>query len=406
MDKQVYKEYLEHHENEFKSKGFGTKVIHCGQEPDYLNGSMTVPIGLSTTYAQHSPGNPFGEFDYSRCGNPTREHLERQVAAIENAKYSIAFASGCAVTNTIINIVKSGEEVICIDDVYGGTQRLFRKVSTITHGVNYVFTAMDDLNVVKNLLNTKTKLVWLESPTNPTLKMTDIPELVKIIKEFNKEIIIVCDNTFLTPYNCKPLDFGVDIVVESATKYLGGHSDVVMGMLSTNNKELLDKLFFIAKTIGGNPSPFDCYLLMRGIKTLHLRMERINSNALKIAQHLEKHNLIEKVYYAGLESSPYNKILKKVSTKGAGGIVSIKVKADFNQTLKFIKGLKIFTLAESLGAVESLIDHPATMTHGSVPPEVRKELGIDDNFCRLSVGCEDIEDLIEDIENALNKMTQ
>jgi cystathionine gamma-lyase len=401
--KEQYAEYIREHEETFKDKGFGTKLIHCGQEPDFINGSMTVPIGLSTTYAQYSPGVPFGNFDYSRCGNPTREHLERQVAAIENGKYCIAFSSGCAVCSAVIQMIRPGEEVICIDDVYGGTQRMFRRVSSICQEVKFIFTPMDDLNVVKGLLTEKTKLVWLESPTNPTLKMTDIPELVKLIKGFNENIIVVCDNTFLSPYNCKPLDFGVDVVVESATKYMGGHSDVVMGLLTTNSKELHEKLYFIAKTIGGCPSPFDCYLLMRGLKTLHLRMERVNLNAMKIAEYLENHKNVEKVYYPGLESSPYNSILKKVA-KGCGGVISLKIKGDMTKTLDFIKDLKIFTLAESLGAVESLLDHPATMTHGSVPPEIRKELGIDDNFIRLSVGCEDLEDLIADLEYGLSRL--
>lgn len=403
MEKEKFSKYIEEHESHFKDKGIGTRLIHCGNEPEYVNGSMCVPISLSTTFSQTYPGVPFGQFDYSRCGNPTREHLERQVSSLEGAKYTIAFSSGCAVCSCIIQLVKSDEEVICIDDVYGGTQRIFRRISSISHGVKYLFTPMDDLETVKKLLTDKTRLIWLESPTNPTLKMTDIPALVKLVREFNKSIIIACDNTFLTPYNFRPLEFGVDIVVESATKYLGGHSDVVLGTLSTNDKDLYERLYLVAKSYGGCPSPFDCYLVMRGLKTLHLRMERINSNALKIAEYLENHGKVERVFYPGLKSSPYNAILNKVS-KSAAGIVSVKIKSDMQGTIEFIKALRIFTLAESLGAVESLVDHPATMTHGSVAPEIRKELGIDDNFLRLSIGCEDLEDLIEDLEMAFKKL--
>ena len=401
--KKEYKEYIKHHEDIFKNKKDGTKLIHSGNEPDYIHGSLVVPLSLSTTYAQHEPGNPFGEFDYSRCGNPTREHLERQLAAIENAKHCITFSSGCGATTTIIQMVRSGEEVICIDDVYGGTQRIFRKISAITHDVKYNFTCMNDLNKVKSLLNEKTRIVWVESPTNPTLKFTDVPELVKIVKNYNKDILVVVDNTFLTPYNCKPLDLGADIVVESATKYLGGHSDLVMGVIGVNDTELHDKLYFIAKSIGANPSPFECWLLIRGLKTLHLRVERSNSSALIIAKFLSSHKKVLKISYAGLESSPYHEIMKKQS-KSAGGIISVTLDTNYDGTRQFIKNLKIITLAESLGAVESLIDHPVTMTHGSVPKEIREELGIVDSFVRLSIGCEDVEDLINDLDFALSQL--
>ena len=405
MDKETHKKYISHHEEHLKDKGIGTKLIHCGQEPDIVNGTVVVPISLSTTYAQHSPGTPYGVFDYSRCGNPTREHLERLLCAISKGEHCITFSSGCAATNCIAQLIPSGNEIICIDDVYGGTQRLLRRVVNPNSNIKMTFTPMDDLNVVKGLLNEKTKLVWLESPTNPTLKMTDIPELVKVVKEYNKDILIVVDNTFLSPYNCTPLDFGIDIVVESCTKYLGGHSDVTMGSLVTNNLDLKDKLYLIAKSSGGCPSPFDCFLLIRGLKTLHLRMERINSNSIKVAEFLSSHPKVEKVYYPGLEKDPYHNLMKKLChSGGVGGIVSAKLKTDMEGTIKFIKSLKIFCLAESLGAVECLIDHPATMTHGSVPPEERKKLGIEDSFVRFAVGCEDIKDIIFDLEFAMKEL--
>lgn len=400
MDKIVYKEYINHHEDIFKNKSDDTKLIHCGQEPDYVNGSVVPNISLATTYSQHSPGDPFGEFDYSRCGNPTREHLERLITAIENGKHSIVFASGCGATNTIINLVKSGEEVICIDDVYGGTQRIFRKISSITHGVEYIFDPLTDLEKFKKLLTEKTRMIWIESNTNPTLKIVDIKSIIKIAKEFNQNILVVVDNTFITPYYFKSLDIGADIAYESCTKYLSGHSDVVMGSLTVNNTELYERLYFIAKSIGANPSPFDCYMMIRGMKTLHLRMEKHTENALKIAEFLESNDKIEKVMYPGLKSNEYHENLKKIS-RSAGGVVSFILKTDLEGTVKFVKSLKIITLAESLGAIESLINHPAKMTHFSLPPEVRKELGISDSFLRISVGCENIDDLIEDLKNAL-----
>lgn len=403
VDKENYKNYITEHEEKFKDKGIGTKLIHCGQEPDIVHGAVTVPISLATTYAQHSPGNPYGTFDYSRCGNPTREHLERLISAIEKTKYTITFSSGCAAANSLIQMVNAGEEVICIDDVYGGTQRMFRRISTFCQNIKFIFTPMDDLKKVETLFTSKTRMVWVESPTNPTLKMTDIPELVKVVKNYRKDIVVVCDNTFLSPFNCTPIDFGVDVVVQSCTKSLGGHSDLTMGYLTTNDKELYDKQYLIAKSIGGCPSPFDCYLLIRGMKTLHVRMERMNYNALKIATFLEKHPKIQDVIYPGLENDKYHSICKKLC-KGAGCIVSLRLKTDLQGASQFIKDLKIFLLAESLGAVESLLDHPATMTHGSVPPEIRKELGIEDNFIRLSIGIEDCDDLIKDLENALSKI--
>ena len=338
------------YDKKFKNCGFATKAIHVGNEPDGIYGGVSVPINLSTTYAQNTPADPIGPFDYSRCGNPTRFSLERCLAAIENAKFQ--------------------------------------------------FTDFSDINILKNHITERTKMLWIESPTNPTLKVTDIELVVKTIKELNKDIIIVVDNTFMSPYNVRPLDLGADIVMESATKYLGGHSDVVMGTISTNDDDLRERLYFISKSMGAVPSPFDCYLMLRGLKTLSIRMERINYNALKIAQYLENNTkYVESVIYGGLESNVYHIIAKK-QQRGFGGIISFYVKGGLESAKLFLQSLKIFTLAESLGAVESLAESPALMTHASVTPEKRKELGISDNLIRLSIGIEEVEDLINDLNNA------
>lgn len=388
------------YDKKFKNCGFATKAIHVGNEPDGIYGGVSVPINLSTTYAQNTPADPIGPFDYSRCGNPTRFSLERCLAAIENAKYSLAFASGMAATSAIIHLLKTGDQVLSIDDVYGGTQRYFRKISNPQTGIEFQFTDFSDINILKNHITERTKMLWIESPTNPTLKVTDIELVVKTIKELNKDIIIVVDNTFMSPYNVRPLDLGADIVMESATKYLGGHSDVVMGTISTNDDDLRERLYFISKSMGAVPSPFDCYLMLRGLKTLSIRMERINYNALKIAQYLENNTkYVESVIYGGLESNVYHIIAKK-QQRGFGGIISFYVKGGLESAKLFLQSLKIFTLAESLGAVESLAESPALMTHASVTPEKRKELGISDNLIRLSIGIEEVEDLINDLNNA------
>jgi len=396
-------QYMEKHDQKYEKCGFSTKCCHIGQEPDYVTGAVNPAIQLSTTFAQHEPGLPYGPYDYSRAGNPTRSNLERLVAGLESAKYSLIWSSGMSTMMGIIHLLKTGDEVICIEDVYGGTQRYFNKISKIQQGINFRYMSFDNLEELKKSFTDNTKMIWIESPTNPTLKTTDLEELVKITKGYREDLVIVVDNTFMSPYNCRPLEFGVDIVVESATKYIGGHSDIIMGMTATNSKEIQDKLYFIHKSIGAVPSPFDCYMAIRGIKTLSLRVERQNSNSMKIAQFLENQPHVEKVFYPGLESSTYHKIAKK-QQKGFGGIVSFVLKGDLKQTNKFIAALKIFTLAESLGSVESLVNHPALMTHMSVPEDVRKYLGIGDNFIRLSVGIEEIDDLISDLENAFDRL--
>jgi cystathionine gamma-lyase len=401
MEKNEIIEHFKQHDLKFKDYGFSTKCLHIGQEPDLANGAVNVPIHLSTTFAQRSPGEPFGHYDYSRTGNPTRDHLERLICGIENSKHSLVWSSGMAATTGVLHLLKSGDEVVCIDDVYGGTQRFFRRISNVQHGITYTFVPFDDTEVMQKSLSENTRMVWFESPTNPTLKTVDIRKVVDIVKSYRPDILVVCDNTFMSPYNCKPLDFGVDIVVESATKYIGGHSDIVMGISATNNKDLQEQLYFIHKSTGGVPSPFDCFLAIRGIKTLSIRVERQNSNALKIAQFLEKHEKVEKVFYPGLESSPFHEIAKR-QQKGFGGVVSFNIKGGLDESKRFLRGLNIFTIAESLGSVESLAEHPGLMTHMSVPKEIREQLGIDDGFIRLAVGIEDVDDLISDIESSFN----
>jgi len=396
-------EYQKNHDEKYENMGFATRSIHVGQEPDFLTGAVNVPINLSTTYAQVSPGIPFGQYDYSRTGNPTRNNLERIISGLEGGKYSMIWSSGMGATTGTLQLLNPGDELICIDDVYGGTQRFFRKISSQSQGVKYNFISFDTLEPLQKTLNSNTKMVWLESATNPTLKITDIEAVVQMVKEYNPEILVVIDNTFMSPYNCQPLKFGVDLVIESATKYIGGHSDIVMGISCTNDKELYDKLYFIHKSIGAVPSPMDCFLAIRGIKTLSLRVERQNQNSLAIAEFLEKHEKVEKVYYPGLKSSPYHRFAKK-QQKGFGGVVSFLIKGGLEESKKFLPKLKVFTLAESLGSVESLAEHPALMTHFSVPAEIRRGLGIEDSFIRLAIGIEDVEDLINDLDGALKSI--
>jgi len=392
------------YDKKFDGCGFSTKAVHVGSEPDGVYGGLSVPINLSTTYAQKTPADPMGPFDYSRCGNPTRFSLERCLASLENGKHAITFASGMAATSACIHLLKTGEHVLSIDDVYGGTQRYFRRISAPQTGVEFDFTDFSDMEILRNSIKSNTKMLWIESPTNPTLKVTDIELVIKTVKDVKKDIIVVCDNTFMSPYNLRPLDLGADIVMESATKYLGGHSDVVMGIIATNNDDLREQLYFINKSMGAVPSPFDCFLMLRGLKTLALRVERINDNALKIANYLEQNKkYVEAVNYAGLTSNPYHKIAKK-QQKGFGGVISFYIRGGLEGAKIFLENIKIFVLAESLGAVESLAESPALMTHASVPFEKRRELGISDNLVRLSVGIENVEDLIRDLDQAFGKI--
>ena len=341
-----------------------------------------------------------GKWCYSRLYNPTKLALERLLAQIEGGNNALIFSSGLAAITAVIELIQPGEEVISIDDLYGGTQNNFRDIQIKKHGTKITFFDFKDLGEFKKLLNPKVKMVYLESPTNPNMTVVDTVEVAKIIKEYNKDILLVVDNTFLSPYNFKPLENGADICVESCTKYINGHSDTVMGAVITKSQELFDKIHGLQIFTGGIPGPFDCYLCLRGLKTLSLRMERHNYNGLEVAKFLEKHPNVEKVKYPGLESDPFHNIAKKYF-KGSGAVVTFVLKGGLEKSKKFLEKIKLFHCAVSLGSVESLAEHPASMTHQCVPPEVRKSLGIEDGLIRLAVGIEHIDDIIADLKQAL-----
>uniref|UniRef100_A0A1I7ZKZ0 cystathionine gamma-lyase n=1 Tax=Steinernema glaseri TaxID=37863 RepID=A0A1I7ZKZ0_9BILA len=380
--------------------GIGTLAIHVGQEPEQWDMNQVVPpISLSTTYKQDKPAEPKGH-DYSRAGNPTRDVLEKNLAALEGADNARVFGSGLAAASAMISYLNSGDHVICSDDVYGGTQRLFRRVFAPKNGLEFTFSDLTDIEEFKKLLKPNTKLIWLESPSNPLLKVVDIEAVSNAAREFNKDIVVVVDNTFMSPVFQRPLSLGADVVIHSITKYINGHSDVVMGTVITNNKEIDEHLFFQQLAVGAVPSAFDCYLVNRGIKTLHLRMRAHMENALDVAKFLEAHSLVEKVYYPELPSHPQHAVHKK-QTKGMSGMISFYLKGGLEESRKFLSALKVFVLAESLGGYESLAELPSVMTHASVPEDERAKLGITDNLIRLSVGCEDKEDIIADLDQAL-----
>ncbi len=376
--------------------GFGTRAIHAGQPPDSKTGAVMVPIYQTSTYAQSSPGNHSG-YEYSRSDNPTRTAYQQCLAALEGGTHALAFSSGLATTDCILHTLKSGDHVVCCDDVYGGTFRLFERVYRAM-GLDFTFVDMSDLSKVEAAFKPSTKLVWIETPTNPTLKLVDIEKVSGIARK--KGAISVVDNTFMSSYFQKPLSLGADIVMHSVTKYMNGHSDVVGGALITSNAELYERLKFYQNAVGAVPAPMDCFLVMRGLKTLHVRMERHAENAIKVAEFLEKHPKIERVIYPGLKSHPQHELAKKQTT-GFGGMITFFIKGGLPEARKFLESVRVFTLAESLGGVESLIEHPAIMTHASIPPENRKALGIHDNLVRVSVGIEDISDLLKDLEQAL-----
>jgi len=377
---------------------FATRAIHVGQDPDPVTGAVIPPLSLSTTFKQSAAGVHTG-FEYSRTGNPTRNGFEKAVASLECAKYGIAFASGSATTAAIINLLKAGDHVISIDDVYGGTNRFLNRVAN-TQGIEASFVDLSDPNILKTTIKNNTKLLWIETPTNPTMKMVDIKAIVKITKEINKDIIIVVDNTFMSPYFQNLITLGADICVNSISKYINGHSDVIMGIALTNSEEINERLHFIQNSVGAIPSPFDCWLANRGLKTLALRMRQHEKNALAIAKFLEAHPMVEAVYYPGLESHPQHELAKR-QMKGFGAMMSIRLKGNLDTSNKFLSSLKIFTLAESLGGVESLCELPCIMTHAAVPPEQRAKLGITDTLIRMSVGIEETEDIIKDLDQAL-----
>lgn len=382
-----------------KYKGFGTASIHCGMEFDPHTGAVMTPISLSTTFAQKSPGVKYpAEYEYSRSGNPTRDAMEENLAGLENADAAISFASGLAATAGIIHCLEPNSHVIVTDDVYGGTQRFFRRIAT-QYGHTFSFVDFTKEGALEEAFQENTRLVWAESPTNPTLKICDIAAVSEIAHRHGA--LCCVDNTFMTPYYQQPLVLGADIVMHSATKYLNGHSDVVMGIVATSNPDMIEKLRFNQNAVGAVPSPFDCYMMMRGLKTLHLRMRAHGANAGVIAKLLESHDKVDRVVYPGLESHPQHEIAKK-QCHGFGGMVTFFIKGGLDGAKAFLENLKVFTLAESLGGVESLAEHPVIMTHASVPAEHRAVLGIDDSLIRLSVGTEDIEDLVQDISNALD----
>jgi cystathionine gamma-lyase/cystathionine beta-lyase len=377
---------------------FATKAIHAGQEPDPTTGAVMTPIYQTSTFWQESPGKHKG-YAYARGKNPTRTALEKCLAALENANHGLCFSSGMGATDAVVKLLLPGDEVITGNDLYGGTYRMFTKIYEPI-GIKFHFIDLADPNNILKYLNDKTKLIWIETPTNPTMQIVDIERCAAISKA--KNLILAVDNTFASPYLQNPIDLGADIVMHSVTKYLGGHSDVVMGALITNNQDLHDRLAFIHNSCGATPGPQDSFLVLRGLKTLHLRMKAHCENGEKIAHYLKNHPAIEKVYWPGFPEHPNHDVAKK-QMRGFGGMISIVLKdADLEKTFKIASSFSIFTLAESLGGVESLINHPATMTHASIPKAEREKAGVVDNLLRISVGVEDIEDLLTDLERALS----
>lgn len=377
---------------------FNTKTIHGGQQHDPTTGAVMPAVFQTTTYAQSSPGHPIGDFVYSRSANPTRSALEEAFASIENGAKGLAFSSGLAATDCLLRSFKAGDEIITMDDLYGGTYRMFTKIYH-NSGIVFHYVDMNDLDNVRAKINENTKMIWVETPTNPLMKLADIAEIAKITKAHN--ILLAVDNTFATPYLQRPLDLGADVVMHSATKYLAGHSDVVAGALIAKTAELGQQLHFQQFATGATLGPMDSFLVLRGIKTLHLRMQRHCENGEKVAEYLNNHPKVKTVYFPGLASHPFHEIAKK-QMSGFGGMVSFDfVSGKKEEAIAFLEKVKIFTLAESLGGVESLANHPALMTHASIPEDKRAAVGITDDLVRLSVGVEDIEDIIEDLRNAL-----
>lgn len=374
-----------------------TKMIHAGAEPDPSTGAIMTPIYQTSTYVQEAPGVNKG-FEYARSQNPTRFALERAMAEIENGRFGLVFASGVAATDAVIKLLKPGDEVIAANDMYGGTYRLFTKIFE-KFGIVFHYVNMQQAENIKPLINANTKLIWLETPTNPLMNITDIEAVAAIAKPHN--ILVCVDNTFASPYLQNPLDLGADIVMHSATKYLGGHSDVIQGSLVMNEQSLRDQLYFIQKSSGAVPGPQDCFLVLRGIKTLHVRMQRHCENGEKIANYLRSNPKVAKVYWPGFEDHPNHAIAKK-QMRGYGGMISFELKNDSDaETRRVLSSTKLFSLAESLGGVESLINHPASMTHASIPKEERIKNGLKDSLIRLSVGIEDADDLLEDLKQAI-----
>jgi len=376
---------------------FATKAIHAGQEPDPTTGAIMTPIYQTSTYWQKAPGDNKG-YEYSRGTNPTRRALEVCLAALENAKFGLAFSSGMGATDAVMKLLKPGDEVITGNDLYGGSYRMFTKIFA-NYGIKFHFLDLSKPEIINDYVNENTKLVWIETPTNPTMQVIDIEKVASITK--TKGLILVVDNTFASPYLQNPMDMGATIVMHSVTKYIGGHSDVVMGALMLNDEDLYKRLWFIYNACGATPGPMDSFLVLRGIKTLHLRMKAHCENGRKVAEFLKTHPRVDKIYWPGFTDHPNHDIAKK-QMRDFGGMISITLKgADLKETFRTASSFKVFSLAESLGGVESLINHPVTMTHASIPKEEREKAGVVDNLLRLSVGVEDIDDLIDDLKQAL-----
>ncbi len=385
-----------------------TKVIHAGQRPEPITGAVMPPIFVSTTYAQESPGVHKG-FEYSRSHNPTRYALERMIALLEGSPITeaqdpscggFAFASGLAAMATCLELIDAGSRVVAMDDIYGGSNRLFQRVRARSQGLDVAFTDLTKVDEFERAMTAKTALVWVETPTNPTLKICDLGAIAKAARATNPKVILVCDNTFASPVNQRPFEHGFDIVLHSSTKYINGHSDVVGGLLVVRDLERAKQVRFLQNALGAVMGPFDAYMTLRGIKTLAIRMERHNASAQRIAEFLEKRPEVKKVVFPGLRSHPQHALYKK-QMSGPGGMITLDLAGGIDEARRFLESLRLFTLAESLGGVESLVDHPAIMTHASVPPEMRRTLGIEDSTIRLSVGIEDVNDLIADLERAL-----
>jgi len=381
-------------------KGFATAAIHSFQEPEQWDSlAVVAPLVCSTTFKQYAPAD-FKKYEYGRSGNPSREVLENSLATLENGKYGLCFASGLGATTAMCGLFKAGDHILCNDDLYGGTNRLFSKVFT-KFGLEITLVDTQDAKKVENNVKPNTKMIWVETPTNPTLKVIDIKAMAAIARKHGA--LLVVDNTFLTPYLQRPLELGADVVVHSITKYLNGHSDVIMGSIITNKKELYEQLKFLQNAMGIVPAPFDCYQVTRSLKTLALRMQQHMKNGLEVAKYLENHPKVEKVIHPGLPSHPQHEIFKK-QTSGNSGMLSFYIRGALQESRTFLSSLQIFTLAESLGGYESLAELPSVMTHSSVPEDQRKRLNIGDNLIRLSVGLEDVEDLISDLQQALDKI--
>jgi cystathionine gamma-lyase len=380
-----------------RNTGFGTRAIHAGQSPDPSTGAIMPPIYATSTYVQKSPGVHQG-YEYSRTQNPTRQALERCVADLESGRFGFAFSSGMAATGTILELVDSGSHIIAMDDIYGGTTRLFERVRRRSAGLDFTFVDLTDQSALQKAIRDNTRMIWIESPSNPMLKLVDFSAVTEFAR--GRDILVVADNTFATPYLQRPLEFGCDIVMHSVTKFLNGHSDMVGGIAVTADEQLAERLAFLQNSIGSVQGPFDSFLALRGLKTLDVRMERHCNNSEAIALWLEKHPRVESVVYPGLPSHPQHALAKSQMSR-FGGIVTFFIKGGLDEARRFLERCEVFALAESLGGVESLVDHPAIMTHASVPAEKRKALGISDKLVRLSIGIEDLDDLIADLDQAL-----